>query len=149
MALKKETHDILRSLERSANKKLRYPEVIGELVESAVKNGLTAKLLDAAFLAKFVTRSMGVMQRIGVNGDGYDKLREESEANLAKASSLVRSFVDHLPPESRLRNDALFFALSHDSMRRFVGLLEDLTVLKNWSLDGGKLPGAFDQRNPE
>lgn len=149
MALTKDTQDILRSVEQSAGKKLRYPEVVGELMECAAVNGMRGKLLEATFLAKFVTRSMGVMQRIGVDGDGYDKLSEESGANLAKASSLVRSLVEHLPHESRMRCEALFFALTHESMRRFVGLLEDLTALKNWTLDGGKLQVASEQRKPE
>lgn len=142
MMLRAETKQLLRDVERSANKKLGHPEAVGVFFESARSDGKLEVFLEAAFLAKFVTKSFGIMKRIGVDGEGFDKLSAESESNLAKASSLLQSLNEHLPKALKRRHDALFFALTRESLGQFLVLLEDLTALKNWTLDGGRLPDA-------
>lgn len=140
MALQSETRELFRKLEQSANRKLRHPEVVGALIEYAHANGMMEVFLEALFLAKFVTKSFGIMKRIGVDGEGYEKLSAESESNLMKASGLLRSLNEHLPEELGKMNDASFFSKTQESMGRFVVLLEDLSMLKNWTVDGGRLP---------
>ncbi len=142
MTLHAETQEMLRELERSANKKLRYPEAIGAFFEVARASGRMEAFLEAAFLAKFVTKSFGIMKRVGVDGEGYDKLSSESESNLAKASSLLRSLNEDLPDGLRKLHNELFYSLTQESLGSFITLLEDLTILKNWTLDGGRLPGT-------
>jgi len=142
MTQRSETRELLRSVECSANKKLRHPDVVAALLETARSGSQTELLLDAAFLAKFVTKSYGIMKRIGVDGEGYDKLSAESESNLAKVSSLLRSLNDRLPDDVRRKHDELFFAMTQESLAQFLALLEDLTALKNWTLDGGRLSDA-------
>ena len=90
MTLHVGTQEMLRELERAASRKLRYPEAIGALLDAARASGRMEAFLETAFLAKFVTKSLRIMKRIGVDGEGYDKLSAESESNLAKASSLLR-----------------------------------------------------------
>jgi hypothetical protein len=140
MTLLKETLELLRELEGSANKKLRYPEAVGSLLESARLSGRMGDFQEAAFLAKLITKSFCVMRRIGVDGEGYDKLHAESESNLAKVTSLLRSLNENLPVDLKQKQGALFFSLTHESLERLLALLEDLTIFKNWSLDGGRLP---------
>ena len=142
MALRIETQELLNEVERSANKKFRHPEAIGTLLESAQASGAMDVFLEAAFLAKFVTKSLGIMRRIGVDGEGYDKLSAESESNLARASSLLRSLNGRLADDLSKKHDVHFFSLTQESLARFLVLLDDLTTLKNWTLDGGRLPGA-------
>lgn len=142
MTLRTETEELLSDVERSANKKFRHREAIGAFFESAQSNGAMNVFLDAAFLAKFLTKSFGIMKRIGVDGEGYDKLSTESESNLARVSSLLRSLNTHLPDDLRKKYDALFFSLTQESLARLLVLLDDLAMLKNWTLDGGGLPGT-------
>ena len=97
---------------------------------------------EAVFLAKFVTKSFGIMKRIGVDGDGYDKLSAETEANLSRCAAMLRSLIQSRPGDPGSDHDAAFFSLTQESLGRFVVLLDDLTTLKNWMLDGGQLPGA-------
>jgi hypothetical protein len=140
MALQSEIEAWLRDVERSANRKFRHPEAVGAFLESARSSGQIELFLEAAFLAKFVTKSFGIMKRIGVDGDGYDKLSAESESNLAKAASLLRSLNERLPVDMRRKYEVSFFSLTQDSLAQFLVLLEDLTAVKNWTLDGGRLP---------
>ena len=140
--LRTETQELLRDVERSTNKKLAHPEAVGSFFESARSVGEMEVFLEAAFFAKFVTKSFGIMKRIGVDGEGYNKLRAESESNLAKASSLLRSLNEHLPDDLRRKHQASFFSLSQESLGRFLALLDDLSAIKNWMLDGGRLPGT-------
>jgi hypothetical protein len=142
MALRNNTQELLAEIERAAKKKIRYPEAVGSLLEAAQSGGAMDLFQEAAFLAKFVTKSFAIMKRIGVDGDGYDKLSTESEANLAKCATLLRSLNERLPGELSSDYDARFFSLTQDSLGRFLVLLDDLTTLKNWMLDGGTLPGT-------
>ncbi|OGU25973.1 MAG: hypothetical protein A2X66_04120 [Ignavibacteria bacterium GWA2_54_16] len=142
MMLRTETQELLHDVERSANKKLGHPEAVGVFLESARSAGKMELFLEAAFLAKFVTKSFGIMKRIGVDGEGYDKLNAESESNLAKASSLLRSLNENLPEDLRRKHEALFFSLTPESLGQFLALLVDLTAVKNWTLDGGRLPDS-------
>lgn len=140
MALRQETLEFIRALEVSANRKLHYPEVVGILVESVRVDKLRASVDELVFLAKFLTKSFGVMKRIGVDGEGYEKLSLEFKSNLEKVIALLRQCheegVGAAGPEQLSR----FFSMTPQSLDDLMLLLSDLTLVKNWSLDGKKMP---------
>ena len=140
MALRAETLDFLRELERFADRSLKYPNDVGHLVEAAIRNREMERFNEAIFLAKFVTKSLGVMKRIGVDGDGYDKLSAEFQASLGKVTSLLKDIAEGAPEEVRRSQTALFFNLTQESLDRLMPLLSDLAIVKNWVLDGKQIP---------
>lgn len=140
MALRAETLDFLRDLERFSGRSLKYPNDIGSLVEAAGRNRKTDAFNEAVFLAKFVTKSLGVMKRIGIDGDGYEKLSAEFQASLRNVTSLLKDIVEGEPEEVLRSQTALFFNLTQESLDRLVLLLSDLAVVKNWMLDGKQIP---------
>ena len=140
MALRAETLDFLRDLERFADRSLKYPNDVGHLVEAAIRNRKMDAFDEAIFLAKFVTKSLGVMKRIGVDGDGYDKLSAEFQASLGKVASLLKDIGEGAPEDVRRSQTALFFNLTQESLDRLMPLLSDLAIVKNWVLDGKQIP---------
>lgn len=141
MTLRPETVNFLRDLERSSDRTLNFRDEIGLLIEVAGQKGKMASFNEAIFLAKFITKSMGVMKRIGIEGDGYDKLSAEFQSNIQKVSILLKEILDVAPEEARRSMAPFFLSLTQEGLEHMVLLLSDLAVVKNWVLDGKKLPG--------
>ncbi len=141
MALHAETDQFIRDLERFSNRKLSYPGDVGHFLEAARQSQKMSVFEEAIFLSKFVTKSLAVMRRIGTDGEGYDKLSSEFQANLQKTASLLKTLREGMPDEVKRNQENLFFSLTQDSLDRFVKLVADLALVKNWVLDGKPLPG--------
>jgi hypothetical protein len=140
MALRTETIDFLHELEHASNRKLQYPDEVGHFLEAARQSQQMPAFEEVLFLAKFISKSFGVMRRIGADGEGYDKLSSEFETNLRKASSLLKKISESSGDDIRRAQEKLFFGLNPDSLDRLVNLMADLAILKNWTLDGKPLP---------
>lgn len=140
MALRAETLNFLRELERFSDRTLNYRDEVGLLIEVANQKGKTGAFDDAIFLAKFITKSTAVMKRIGVDGEGYDKLSTEVQSNIQKVSAILRDILDVVPEEARRSMTPFFFSLTQESLEHLVLLLSDLAIVKNWVLDGKQLP---------
>jgi hypothetical protein len=140
MAVRPQTLDFIRELERSSNHKLFFPNDVGHLLEAARQHKKMEPFEEAIFLAKFITKSSGVMKRIGPDGDGYDNLSSEVQAGIQKASSLLKRISESCPDDVGQLQSTMFFAMSHEALERLMRLFEDLTLVKNWVLDKKPLP---------
>jgi hypothetical protein len=140
MALRPQTLEFIRELERSSNRKLFFPNDVGHLLEAARQHEKMEAFDDAIFLGKFVTKSAGVMKRIGPDGDGYDKLSLEVQTGIQKASSLLKSISGDCPDDVSQLQSTTFFAMNHEALERLMRLFADLALVKNWVLDKKPLP---------
>jgi hypothetical protein len=140
MVLKSDTSKFLRELELYSDRTLNYPEEIGSLIEAASEHGKTETLDEAAFLAKFITKTAGVMKRVGADGEGYGKLASEFHSNIQKVTALLKSVLELAPEDLRREKISFFFSLTQESLEHLMLLLVDLTIVKNWLLDGKTLP---------
>ena len=140
MGLKTETSKFLRELEQYSDRTLNYPEEVGSLIEAARDHGKTGVLDEAIFLAKFITKSAGVMKRIGADGEGYGKLASEFHSNIQKVTALLKTVFELAPEDLRRQRISFFFSLTQESLEHLMLLLVDLTIVKNWVLDGKTLP---------
>jgi hypothetical protein len=80
------------------------------------------------------------MNRIGADGEGYEKLSAEFESNIQKLSSLLKEILVDARDDIRQSQTALFLSLTPDSLERLMLLLRDLTAVKDWVVDGNRLP---------
>jgi len=140
MAVRTETLDFIKELERTSNHKLSFPADVGHLLDAARQDKKMKAFVDAIFLGKFITKSAGVMKRIGPDGDGYDKLSSEVEAGIRKASSLLKGISQGCPDDVTQLQSTMFFAMSHEALDRLMKLLADLALVKDWVLDKKPLP---------
>ena len=141
MVLRTDTLSFLRELERFSDRTLNFRDEVGLLIEVANQKGKVGAFNDAIFLAKFITKSTGVMKRIGVDGEGYDKLSAEFQSNIQKVSALLKDIVEVAPQEARRSMAPFFLSLTQESLEHLILLLSDLAIVKNWVLDGNHLPG--------
>lgn len=140
MALRAETLDFLGELERSSNRKLNFSSDVGHLLEAARRSEKMQVFEEMIFLAKFITKSLEVMKRIGADGEGYDKLSAEFRTSLQKVASQLEDISVDAPDEIRRSEEVRFLGLTQESLERLVSLMADLTLVKNWVLDGKPLP---------
>ncbi len=135
--------DILHFLEELsvyASRDLPHRTDVGMLLARAQATEQMPAFEQMIFLAKFVTRTFEVMRRIGSDADGYQNLASEFKSNAERAVGLMRSLMQDAPPEVRQRFDELYLGLDQESFRRLLGLLADLSWVKNWCVDGKPLP---------
>lgn len=140
MDLKSDTHRFIEELQDHFSRKLAYPREVGFLMEQALVRNMEDVFRDAIFQAKFVTKTREVMNRIGREGDGFDKLSSEFQSSIEKSSALLKTIVKESSEEIKQPFIKEFFGLDQESFGNFLKLLEDLSWVKNFELDGKTLP---------
>jgi hypothetical protein len=138
--LNAETKQFLADLQAYAGRHLNFPLEVGHLLDLARKRHLEQVFRDIIFHAKFAVKSKEIMSRIGADGEGFDKLSTEFQNSIEKTSALLKTIVKESPEEIKQRFVNDFFSLDHTSFANFTGLLEDLSWVKNWEVDGKPMP---------
>jgi hypothetical protein len=118
---------------------MKYPDEVGELLDGAVLGVRLPVFEDLIFQAKFVTKTLGVMKRIGADGEGYEKLATEFGSSLEKISTLLRELSKAYPSEDEEQFRATFLAFDQESLAKLLDLMGDLALVKNWTVDGHTL----------
>jgi hypothetical protein len=136
------TERFVEELQLYFNRKLAYPLEVGFLLEQANEQGLDQLFRDAIFQAKFALKTKEIMGRIGHDGEGYDKLSTEFQNSIEKTSTLLKTIVKESPEETKQHFLKEFLSMDQVSFGKFMGLLEDLSWVKNWEVDGKALPLA-------
>jgi hypothetical protein len=136
MQLSDATHALLAELEALSSGRLKRREDLGALLELATRSSKEAALEELSFYAKFVSRSYRIIERIGRDGEGYDRLNSEFMNALERCRSLMRSIAEAAPSPTRERLESHYLQLSASSLEALLALASDLTWYKNWLLDG-------------
>ena len=140
MVVRPETLRFIRDLEQHVNRELNHPQEVAELLDAARKSDNIKLFEDVIFHAKFITKSLGVMQRIGADGEGYDRLSAEFQSSLDKVTTMIRQIVETVSGERRQHYRAFFLSLDQESLSRLMKLLDDFSLVKNLRVDGNPLP---------
>jgi hypothetical protein len=135
MHIQPETARLLANLQSFSGKKLTRPEDLGVLLElgSGAEAGKT--LEELAFLAKFLSRTYGILQRIGKDATGYDRLLGEFNATMTKAFALTQDLLTSAPLDVRTRFASTYLNMTQEGLQSFLALLYDLSWYKNWRID--------------
>lgn len=135
MHLSHETHALVAQLRSFSGRKLTREGDLGILLELAVRLRQERQLEDLSFHAKFVSRTYGIMKRIGQDGNGYDKLLNEFNENVIAASNLVRSLVSGGSPEIQEHFSSTYLTMTPQALDNLLELFYDLGWYKNWLID--------------
>ncbi len=139
-ALRPETEQFAAALELYANRKFRFRNEIGILLDEARSTGKMQVFEDMAFFAKFLSKSYDLMKRIGPDGDGYDKVAGEFRSGMEKSTTLLKTLVKDAPEEVKQRFSGRFFHLDQESLSALMSFMKELAWVKNWMVDGKELP---------
>jgi len=138
MTLSPPTIAILGTLDTASRGQLKRRDDLGVLLELGAPPERAAALDDLAFRAKFLTRAFGIMQRIGREGNGYDRLESEFAANMDVARGHVRTLLRGAPDIVRDPFTASYLSMTPAGLSHLMALLGDLTWYKNRLLDTRK-----------
>ncbi len=114
---------------------LKHPATLQVLLESVAKGGIEDTLGDLAFDAKFCHKTHGIMQRIGLEGEGYDKLAAEFTVGIGRCREHLQQILTHLSSADRNEIEAKFLAMTPEGMQNLLALLHDLSWYKNYQID--------------
>lgn len=133
-----ETNTLLQAIESTAGKRLSRRNDLAVLIECAHRAENFDKLDELSFLAKFSHRTFAIMQRIGHDAEGYDKLAKEFGDSVEKSKSLIGELMEAADVETRKDFESAFFALSPDVFRDLLDLFYTLSWYKNYLIDARK-----------
>lgn len=135
MELSDHTTTLLDRLEQLARKRFACRDDIGTLIELAYRHEAVETLDDLSFYAKFSSRTLTIMNRIGKEAEGFDRLSQEFGEGMEKAKALLQSLLTHAADEDRQRFQETYLALSPASFDRLLVLLRELSWYKNYLID--------------
>jgi len=135
MQLSKATMDLLASLDTLSLFKLTRRGDLGVLLELSALNKQHDVLDELSFVAKFVSKTLGIMTRIGKDGNGYEKLAREFTETVGKAKVLVERLLESAPASIRQQFSSMYLNMNTESLQNLVALCYDLSWYKNWLID--------------
>jgi hypothetical protein len=129
------TIDLLGTLDAESRGRLQRRDDFGVLLDLGSSPDRASALEELAFRAKFLTRTFRIMQRIGREGTGYDRLETEFAASMDVARGHMRTLLGEAPEDVRERFASSYFSMSPAGLGNLMALMGDLTWYKNWLLD--------------
>jgi hypothetical protein len=140
MILRPEIIKLVDDIQVYSRRTLQYPSHVGELLQIALQTGLTNEFEDLIFQAKFLVQTQDVLNRVGNETEGSDKLSIEFQSGLKRASELLKVLVGRASTDVVQKYSDVFFAMDTESLSRLMKLYSDLRWIKNWQIDGKPLP---------
>lgn len=137
--LQPDTGKFLEELSRYAGRELHYPMEVGLLIDIARKTEKLDLFHEIIFQAKFIQKTFSVMNRIGKEAEGYVELSAEFNTSVKKTKELVETLTTDLLNDQRNAINGFFFPNLED-FERLIRFCHDLGWVKNWVIDGKKLP---------
>ncbi|MBP1647476.1 MAG: hypothetical protein H6Q30_921 [Bacteroidetes bacterium] len=135
MHLSPPTSALVDALDDYSQHKLTRKEDLGILVELALHPDGKALLDELSFAAKFISKTYGIMRRIGMQDKGYEALSRQFAEQMEKAEGLGRSLLRSAPAGTEERFASTYYARSPEALERHLALLYDLSWYKNWVMD--------------
>ncbi len=135
MLVSPSTLSLVDALDVFSQHKLTRKEDLGILLELTLHSGAKAALDELGFTAKFISRTYGIMRRIGAQDKAYEGLARQFAEQLEKAEALERSLLQHAPAGTQERFTSSYYGRSPEALERHLALLYDLSWYKNWLID--------------
>jgi hypothetical protein len=141
MQLSEPTVKFLSTLRALSGGRLSRGNDLGLLIELANRHSRKVVLDELSFLAKFASKTYGIMQRSGTHGEGYDNLSREFTDAIEKSISLIDTLLVDSPTEDRQHFTSTYLTMTPESLQRLLALCYDLSWYKNWTMDRSR-PGS-------
>ena len=135
MHLSPPTSALVDALDAFSQHKLTRKNDFGILVELATHPEAKAALDELSFTAKFISRTYGIMRRVGTQDKGYEGLSRQFAEQLEKAETLGRSLLQGAPAGTQQHFASTYYSRSPEALELHLALLYDLSWYKNWLID--------------
>ncbi len=135
MILSQKTKTLLTSINKASGNRLKRSMDLGALIEISEQNSSQELLNDLAFSAKFISKSFDLMQRIGTEGNGYEKLSGEFSAQIKKSQQMIKQFLSLSDSMTKAHFTGSYLEMNTLTMQNLMQLYHDLSWYKNYQLD--------------
>ncbi len=135
MNLSQHTKTLLSTISEVSGKTLKRSLDLGALIEIAEQHSMHDQLNDLAFSSKFIIKSFDLMQRIGKDGNGYEKLSKEFSNQTQKAQGLIKQFLDRADAMTKAHFTGNYLEMNTLTMQNLMQLFHDLGCYKNYQID--------------
>jgi hypothetical protein len=108
---------------------------LGVLLELADLHTMQPLLEDLAFSAKFIVKSFELMQRIGKDGNGYEKVAQEFSAQIPKSQSVLKQLLEKADPMTKAHFSGNYLEMNTLTLENLMQLYHDLSWYKNYRID--------------
>ena len=140
MEIQPNIKEFIVDLERHAKRKLMYPDELAMLLQAVSQTGMNTEFEHILFASKFLIKAGDIMNRIGPKGEGYGKLASEYEETIKDAVALLGKIAHRMPEDDHTLFTEKFLIIDQKSYRQCIELFSDLSLVKNWVIDGRSLP---------
>jgi hypothetical protein len=135
MTLTQSTRTLLSSINESSGKTLKRSLDLGTLLQIAEEHSKHSLLDDLAFSSKFIIKSFELMQRIGRDGNGYEKLSSEFTAQISKSQTVLRQLLESSDAATQAHFSGQYLEMNTLTMQNLMQLYHDLSWYKNYQID--------------
>lgn len=135
MNLSKKTKELLSEISTLSGDTLQRSMDLARLLELSYVFEREQALDDLAFHAKFVTKSFELMNRIGKEGEGYDKLFSEFSSSITKCQSLITVLTEGAETSIAAYFSDTYCSVGERTMNDLMQLFHDLGWYKNYRID--------------
>lgn len=108
---------------------------LGVLLQIAGEHSKQELLDDLAFSSKFIIKSFELMQRIGKDGNGYEKLSAEFTTQISKSQTVLKQLLETADAVTRAHFAGMYLEMNTLTMQNLMQLYHDLHWYKNYQLD--------------
>lgn len=135
MTLSPTTKTLLSEITALSGNSLQRAMDLGTLIELAALHSRQQVLDDLAFSAKFITKSFELMQRIGKDGNGYEKLAAEFTAQVTRSQDLLRAMLVSSDAMTNANFSGNYLEMNTLTLENLMKLYHDLSWYKNYRID--------------
>jgi len=128
------TESFLADAERFAERRFRHRLELGLLIDALDSKELTKNFEELIFYAKFLTHAGGILARKGLAEEETSQMAKEYAATMQRALGLLEGIRGRLKEDDRRTFD-LVIGMTHDHMKQFMSLMNELSWIKNYLLD--------------
>ncbi|MFA5832028.1 MAG: hypothetical protein WDA22_00995 [Bacteroidota bacterium] len=108
---------------------------LGVLIQIAEDHSLQEQMDDLVFSAKFITKSFDLMQRIGKDGNGYEKLSDEFSVQIKKSQEILKQLLEKADAMTKAHFSGSYLEMNTLTMQNLMLLYHDLSWYKNYLID--------------
>ena len=148
-AVSSATQEVLRSLDALSSHGLARRDDLGVLLEAAARSGRYDVLDRLSFEAKFVSQSTRMLEHLDTVPQGIERLQKELSASLDRVGNFVRTLVQPLDEDERIRLEKEYLTLQPAVIKNLITLCHDLRWYKNLQIDHSRgAPSRPHTRRP-
>ena len=135
MILRQTTKTLLLQINEVSGKTLKRSLDLGALLQIAEEHALQEQLDDLAFSAKFISKSFELMQRIGKDGNGYEKISAEFSSQIKRSQDILKKLLESADAVTKAHFSGSYLEMNTLTMQNLMQLYHDLRWYKNYQID--------------